>query len=64
MLKVAASTSTKTGVAPTETTEPAVAAKAKAGTKTASPGFTPIAIMAIISASRPLDTPMTWPTPA
>ena len=58
MLKVAGSTSTKTGLAPIEATAPAVAAKVKAGTKTASPGFTPIAISAIISASRPLDTPI------
>ena len=42
----------------------AVAAKVNAGTKTASPAFTPIAISAIISASRPLDTAMAWPTPA
>ena len=56
MLKVTGSTSTKTGLAPIEATAPAVAAKVKAGTKTASPGFTPIAISAIISASRPLDT--------
>ena len=54
MLKVSASTSTKTGVAPTSATTSAVAQKVNDGQMTASPGPTPLARSASTSASVPL----------
>ena len=55
---VRASMSAKTGVAPALTTAPAVAKKLTPGTITSSPGRTPRARRAIVSASVPLATPM------
>ena len=55
MLKVASSTSTKTGVAPVRATASPVAQKVKDGHSTASPGPTPFAIKIIKSASVPLE---------
>src|SRR6185312_10714615 len=54
MLNVAASTSTKTGVAPTRAATSAVAQNVNDGQSTASPGPTPIARNARTSASVPL----------
>ena len=54
MLKVASSTSTKTGVAPTSATASPVAQKVNDGHSTASPGPTLFAISTITSASVPL----------
>ncbi len=54
MLKSAACTSTKTGVAPTSATASAVAVKVKSGTMTALPGPMPLAIRASWMASVPL----------
>ena len=54
MLKLSSSTSTNTGVAPSQATTSAVATKVNAGTKTASPGFRPQAISTSASASVPL----------
>src|ERR1700722_5090456 len=55
MLKVEASTSTKTGVAPVNATASPVAQKVKDGQSTASPRPTPFAISTINSASVPLE---------
>jgi hypothetical protein len=54
MLKVVASTSTNTGVAPVSATASPVAQKVKDGQNTASPGPTFLAISTISSASVPL----------
>jgi hypothetical protein len=53
-LKLASSTSAKTGVAPTSATTSAVAANVKVGQMTASPGRIAFAISTIIKASVPL----------
>ena len=52
--------STKTGVAPTRETAPAVAKKVKGGTRTSSPGPIPRAIKERIRASDPDATPMAY----
>ena len=54
MLKVASSTSTKTGVAPVSATASPVAQNVNDGQNTASPRPTPFAISTISSASVPL----------
>src|ERR1700733_5433850 len=54
ILKVASSTSTNTGVAPTSATASPVAQKVKDGHSTASPRPTPLAISTMTSASVPL----------
>src|SRR5512138_3573373 len=54
MLKVVASTSISSGVAPVRATGEAVAQNVNDGQKTASPGPAPIAISTITSASVPL----------
>src|SRR4051794_13129819 len=54
ILKVASSTSTKTGVAPASAAASPVAQKVNEGQSTASPGPTPAAINTISSASVPL----------
>ena len=63
MLNVSASTSTKTGVAPTSAATSAVAQKVKEGQNTASPGPMPLAISASISASVPLAQVTAWRAP-
>ena len=63
-MQLSSVTSTKTGVAPTSATTPAVAGKVKPGTKTASPGPIPSAISAIWRASVPLAQVTAWATPA
>ena len=57
-LKLASSTSAKTGVAPTSATTSAVAVKVKAGQITASPGPTPLAMRTSSKASVPLEQVM------
>src|SRR5215475_7385393 len=63
MLNVAASTSTKTGVAPTKTATSAVAQKVNDGHNTASPGPISIARSASTRASVPLAQVTTCLTP-
>ena len=62
-LQVSGSTSTNTGTAPRSTTASALAAKVKAGTKTASPGPIARAISTSSRASVPLAQVTTWRTP-
>jgi len=62
-LKLFASTSAKTGVAPTSTITSAVAVKVKLGQTTASPGPTPLAINTITRASVPLAQLTAWRAP-
>src|SRR6516165_7394210 len=63
MLKVVASTSTKTGVAPASATASPVAQKVKEGQSTASPEPTSFAISTIRSASVPLEQDTTCLAP-
>ena len=56
-LKQTGQASTKTGVAPTRATQPAVAKKVNVGTNTSSPGPIPNAINASRIASVPEETP-------
>ena len=63
MLQLSASTSQKTGVAPTSSTASTEAEKLKAGTITASPAPIPSARMARFSASVPLAQAITWGAP-
>ena len=58
MLKQTGQESTKTGVAPTRLTQPAVAKKVKVGTSTSSPGPTSRTMRARRMASVPEETPM------
>ena len=63
MLKLCGPTSTNTGSAPKASATSAVAAKPKAGMKTAAPAPMPSAMRAINSASVPLETPIAWAAP-
>ena len=63
MLKVSASTSTNTGVAPSKETISAEAKKVKSGTNTASPGPMPHTFSANDKASVPLAQVTQWLTP-
>ena len=63
-IDVTGSTSTKTGVAPSRATDPAVAKNENVGVMTSSPGPIPSAISATTSASVPDDTPTAWATPS
>ena len=63
ILNVAASTSTKTGVAPTSAATSAVAQNVNDGQITASPGPIPIARNASTSASVPLAQVTAWRAP-
>jgi hypothetical protein len=60
---VSGSTSTKIGVAPSQATTSAVAAKVKLGHKIASPGHTALAISTRASASVPLAQEITSDAP-
>ena len=59
-LKVCASMSANTGVAPVRAMHPAVAKNVKGVVMTSSPGPTSSAMSAASKASVPLETPMAW----